>query len=348
MRGLWDYQIETLSFKMTPEMFARAIRRDIPNDDFADDYKNAEGKSVNIELIGADLDAAYTFLYNNYEGFGAGGKMTLGEVRATEEFIDFRAKLAWLYEAIGGTFSADVSYPWVLYLFAGMTADEVKAVSEKSNDAALADRLETYTLSSSEKLETKAGYISMGGYKRGLRTLPEMSNLMNTLRSHGIHVYICSASLDNVVRVFAGLPKYGYNVPEENVIGMRVAMEDGKYVPRYDETWVQTQQAGKTEAIKRELVSKYGYGPIATFGDSQGDYKMSVDFEETQVVLVINRLRKDDFGKLGLQAMETHGKPDAKFLLQGRDENLGAFRPDEKTIKFGKTEPELFHTSLVQ
>lgn len=342
---LFRYKIETLNFKMTPDVFAEAIRKDIPKDDFA--VKNVDGKPVNIDLIGADLDAAYTFLYKNYEGFGAGGKMTLEEARATEEFVDFRGKLAWLYEAIGETFSADVSYPWVLYLFSGMTVDEVQALTEKSNDVGLAAKLETYTLTSSKTLQTKAGVVS-GSYKRGLRTVPEMSNMMNVLRSHGIHVYVCTASLDNVVRVFAGLPKYGYNVPQENVLGMRVAMVDGKYVPRYDDTWVQTQQAGKTEAIKRELVSKYGYGPIAVFGDSQGDYRMYVDFEETQVVLVVNRLRKDDFGKLGLQAMETHGKPDAKFILQGRDENIGAFRPDEKTIKYGKTEPELFHASLVK
>ena len=342
---LFRYKIETLNFKMTPEVFAEAIRKDIPKDDFA--VKNVDGKAVNIDLIGADLDAAYTFLYKNYEGFGAGGKMTLEDARATEEFVDFRGKLAWLYEAIGETFSADVSYPWVLYLFSGMTVDEVQALTEKSNDVGLAAKLETYTLTSSKTLQTKAGVVS-GSYKRGLRTVPEMSNLMNVLRSNGIHVYVCTASLDNVVRVFSNLPKYGYNVPQENVLGMRVAKVDGKYVPRYDDTWVQTQQAGKTEAIKRELVSKYGYGPIAVFGDSQGDYRMCVDFEETQVVLVVNRLRKDDFGKLGLQAMETHGKPDAKFILQGRDENIGAFRPDEKTIKYGKTEPELFHASLVK
>ncbi len=342
---LFRYKIETLNFKMTPEVFAEAIRKDIPKDDFA--VKNVDGKAVNIDSIGADLDAAYTFLYKNYEGFGAGGKMTLEEARDTEEFVDFRGKLAWLYEAIGETFSADVSYPWVLYLFSGMTVDEVKALTEKSNDVGLAAKLETYTLTSSKTLQTKAGVVT-GSYKRGLRTVPEMSNLMNVLRSRGIHVYVCTASLDNVVRVFSNLPKYGYNVPQENVLGMRVAKVDGKYVPRYDDTWVQTQQAGKTEAIKRELVSKYGYGPIAVFGDSQGDYRMCVDFEETQVVLVVNRLRKDDFGKLGLQAMETHGKPDAKFILQGRDENIGAFRPDEKTIKYGKTEPELFHASLVK
>ncbi len=342
---LFRYKIETLNFKMTPEVFAEAIRKDIPKDDFA--VKNVDGKAVNIDGIGADLDAAYTFLYKNYEGFGAGGKMTLEEARATEEFVDFRGKLAWLYEVIGETFSADVSYPWVLYLFSGMTVDEVQALTEKSNDVGLAAKLETYTLTSSKTLQTKAGVVT-GSYKRGLRTVPEMSNLMNVLRSRGIHVYVCTASLDNVVRVFSNLPKYGYNVPQENVLGMRVAKVDGKYVPRYDDTWVQTQQAGKTEAIKRELVSKYGYGPIAVFGDSQGDYRMCVDFEDTQVVLVVNRLRRDDFGKLGLQAMETHGKPDAKFILQGRDENIGAFRPDEKTIKYGKTEPELFHASLVK
>jgi hypothetical protein len=218
---LFRYKIETLNFKMTPEVFAEVIRKDIPKENFSDDYKNADGKTVNIDLIGTDLDAAYTILYKNYEGVGAGGKMPLAEARATEEFIDFRGKLVWLYEAIDGTFNADVSYPWVLYLFSGMTADEVKALTAKSNDATLADELETYTLSSSKMLETKAGHIDMGGYKRGLRTVPEMSNPMNVLRSHGIHVYVCIASLDNVVRVFSNLSKYGCNVPEENVLGLQ-------------------------------------------------------------------------------------------------------------------------------
>lgn len=344
--SLFRYQIENLLYRMTPEVFAQAIRKDLPKTPFSDSFRNAAGESVNIDLIGEDLDTAYKFLYNNYKGFDAGGTKSLEEIRTTQEFIDFRAKLAWLLEAIYGTFSVDVGYPWLLYLFSGMTVEQVQSIAEKSIDSALTDKLETYTLSSSQSLPTKTGYISLGGYKRGLRTLPEISNLMNVLRAHGIQVYVCTASLDNVIRVFAGLPKYGYNLPPENVIGMRVAMENGVYIPQYDETWVQTQQAGKAEAIRRVLVEKYGYGPIAIFGDSQGDYQMSQAFQETQIVLVINRLRTDDFGMLALQALQTLGQPDAKYLLQGRDENLGVFRPDEATIRYGKTEAELLHPSL--
>ena len=122
--NLFRYQIDNLRFKMTPEQFSKAIRKDIPLDNFSDDYKNVNGQSINIEKIGSDLDKDYTFIYNNYI---KNKKMSLEQIKATEEFKDFRGKLAFLYEAIGGSFSHDVSYPWVLYLFEGMKVSEVKA-----------------------------------------------------------------------------------------------------------------------------------------------------------------------------------------------------------------------------
>ena len=64
--NLFRYQIDNLRFKMTPEQFSKAIRKDIPLDNFSDDYKNVNGQSINIEKIGSDLDKDYTFIYNNY------------------------------------------------------------------------------------------------------------------------------------------------------------------------------------------------------------------------------------------------------------------------------------------
>lgn len=338
---LFRYQIENLLFKMTPEQFADAIRYQIPKDDFVKEYNNLDGQPVNIDKIASDLDARYRYLYENYVGFK--GSKTLEEIKKTEEFIDFRGKLAYLYEAIGGTFSADVSYPWVLYLFTGMTTQEVQKMTEDSNDKAIGERLESYVLTSSEKLKGNAGVVS-GKYKRGLRLAPEMSNLMNTLRANGIDVYVCSASLEDVVKVFASLPKYGYNLPPENVIGMRLEKDEkGLYKTEYKKDYPQTQQMGKTQVIKDMLVKKYGHGPIFVATDSQGDYYMATDFKDTQLVLIINRVRSlsDKITILAKEASETIGKPDARYILQGRNENMGQFRPFESTIRYGKAEAEL-------
>lgn len=106
--NLFRYQIDNLRFAMTPEQFSKAIRKDIPLDNFSDDYKNVKGQAINIEKIASDLDKDYAFLYKNYI---KDKKMSLEKIKKTEQFKDFRGKLAFLYEAIGGSFSHDISYP---------------------------------------------------------------------------------------------------------------------------------------------------------------------------------------------------------------------------------------------
>ncbi|MGL4208154.1 MAG: haloacid dehalogenase-like hydrolase, partial [Candidatus Adiutrix sp.] len=336
---------DNLLFKATPKEFAVALRHEVPKDNFTAEYNNSEGQAVNIDLVAADLDATYAFLYDNYI---KDQKKSLEEIVQTPQFVDFRGKLAYLYEAIGGTFSAEISYPWMNYLFAGMTVQELRQAAELGNDYGLNAKLEYYTIESSKELPGKAGVVSLSDYKRGLRIAPEMSNLMNVLRENGIDVYVCSASHEAVVRVFAGLDKYGYRVPDENVIAMKTKMKNGKFLPEYDHSndYPQTQQKGKTIALEQILVKKYGYGPLLIAGDSQGDYNMSVDFPDTKLTIMVNRVRSDDFGKLGLEAVKQKGQADARFILQGRDENTGQFRPSHATIKLGTTEEQLLHKSL--
>ena len=341
--SMFRYMINNLEFKATPEEFSVLIRKNIPKDNFSADYNNKNGEPVNIDKIGADLDSDYKFLYDNYIN---GKKMSLDDIRNTDQFKDFQAKYAYLYEAIGSTFSADISYPWVLYSFTGMTPEEVGAIAEKANDYALGREIATYTLTSPETMPGQAGVISLDGYKDGLRVEPEMADLINVLMANGIDVYICSASHQNVVETFASLPKYTYNIPKENVIAMRTKVVNGKLTSEYEDNWPQTQQQGKTEAIKLALVSKYGYGPVFVAGDSQGDYYMATDFPETQLTLIINRLRTDDFAKLSLMAVEQKGKLDSRYVMQGRDENKGEFRVEESTIKMGTQEPKLLNDNL--
>ena len=253
--NLFRYQIDNLRFKMTPEQFSKAIRKDIPLDNFSDDYKNVKGQSINIEKIAADLDKDYAFLYKNYI---KDKKMSLEKIKKTEEFKDFRGKLAFLYEAIGGSFSHDISYPWVLYLFEGMTVDEVKALAKEANDFGIGDKLDSYTIESSNVLTGKAGKVSHK-YKSGLRTQPEIANLFRELQANGIKVYIISASLQDIVEVFATDKSYGYNLADGSVYGMRLEMDGDKYRAEYKAGYPQTQTKGKVEIIELNEVIKFIY-----------------------------------------------------------------------------------------
>ena len=312
--NLFRYQIDNLKFDMTPKEFAKAIRKDIPLDNFAKGYENAKGEKINITKIGNDLDKRYAFLYENYI---KNKKMSLDEIKKTEEFKDFRGKLAFLYEAIGGTFSHDIAYPWVLYLFNGMTKEEVQKLAKEANDYGIGDKLGKYTIESSDKLLGEAGKI-VYEYKSGLRTQPEIANLFHELQKNGIEVYIVSASLEDIVKVFASDKSYGYNLKPENVYGMRLEMNKDKYLSQYKKGYPQTQTKGKVETINKFLKPKHGgKDPILVAGDSGGDENMLTEYKGTKVLLLMKRKGKlDDVAK------------DKRALIQRRNEQTGLLVPE--------------------
>ena len=166
---------------------------------------------------------------------------------------------------------------------------------------------------------------------------------MNTLRLNGIDVYICTASLDDVIRSFVSNPRYGYNVPKENVLGMKLENNiNGSYKAKIVDrnTWEINGMHGKAVNIRSMLTQKYGADPILICGDSDGDYEMMTELNP-KVVLVVNRLKGGNIGKVSKLAAESIGNPNAKYLLQGRDEYTGMWIPSEKTLKFGKTQEML-------
>ena len=68
---------------------------------------------------------------------------------------------------------------------------------------------------------------------------------------------------------------------------------------------------------------------------------MMTEFDNTKRVLLVNRLKSGKFGKLCAEAAAAIGNPDAKFVLQGRNENLGLWNPSEQVIKLGKNTASL-------
>ena len=312
--NLFRYQIDNLKFKATPEEFSKAIRKDIPLDNFAKGYENVKGQPINITKIANDLDKRYAFLYENYI---KNQKMSLEKIKATEEFKDFRGKLAFLYEAIGGSFSHDVAYPWVLYLFDNMSVAEVQKLAKEANDFGIGNKLGKYVIESSDKLTGETGKVSHQ-YKSGLRVQSETANLFHEFEKNGIKVYIVSASLEDIVKVFANDKSYGYNLSADSVYGMRLEMNGNKYKAEYKHGYPQTQTKGKVEIINKFLKPKHGgKDSILVVGDSEGDFNMLSEYKGTKILLLMKRKGKlDNLAK------------DKRALIQTRSEETGLFVPE--------------------
>lgn len=332
------YQINQLAFKLSPAEFSVIVRQNVPAGNFAPDFKNAAGKIVDLESICADLDSDYAFLHANYKGLA--GSRTLEDITTTEQFLDFRAKLYFLYEAVNDTHGVNVGYPWVIYFFANMSVSEVRKLAEASHDANLGMSLVKAKFTSPASLPGKAGVIT-ASHSQGIRLCTEVATLMDTFRNHGIDVYVSTASLEDVVAEFATNPKYGYHVKRENVLGLRLEQDGEVYKNAYRKNWTLNWGPGKTIVIKQELVAKKGYGPVFVAGDSDGDYDMLRDFPETAVGLIVNRLKKGKIGELSKAAADALKEAHPRFLLQGRQESTGNWLPVETTLKLGKTAPAL-------
>ncbi|KAI9159172.1 Protein-arginine deiminase type-1 [Paramyrothecium foliicola] len=106
-----------------------------------------------------------------------------------------------------------VCYEWVAQVFSGFTLRELKAY---------VDELMVYE-----------GNISTSYYDGDVIVETQVSRpepyrgqqeLFNLLMQNGIDVYVITAALEELVRMVASDPRYGYNVPPENVIGVTLLL----------------------------------------------------------------------------------------------------------------------------
>ncbi|WP_235846220.1 haloacid dehalogenase-like hydrolase [Morganella psychrotolerans] len=247
--------------------------------------------------------------------------------------------MRYLYAAIGGTFQHDVSYPWVTYLFKNMTPEQVADITEKTITWQQAQPVESVTWQSPESLQGLAGVVDIS-WHNGFRLVPEMQDLYQVLQKSGIDVYVISASNLEVIKSVVIQPPY--LVPDSQVFAMHLfRTKENKLTADLDPAYPQTQGKGKTETIRQFIQAKYaGKGPLLVAGDSEGDQNMMSDFPDTEVVLIINRLRSPDsiIGKLSQQAVSEYGQKEAKVLLQGRNDNTGVFVPSQLHTPLGDKE----------
>ncbi|MFZ4561828.1 MAG: haloacid dehalogenase-like hydrolase [Bacteroidales bacterium] len=337
--ALMRYQLFNLRFKCSVAQF-KSVLKDTINEitRLSDEYRG-----VRLADINTDLMNDYQFILDNYQGFN--GKMTLEEIKATPRYNDFVARMLFLADGYMGTkgIGLEYVYMWELYLFAGFTVEEVRAMAKEAISYELANQIGRHSLESPAGLTTLTGRVSCS-FNSGLRVFPEMQNFITTCRDHGIEVYIVSASYKPVVEVFGGIGTFGYNLPADHVIGMELAIgPDGKIIPEYKAGWVKTVRAGKVEAINLVIKTQPGknHDPLFAGGDSDGDIEMLTQFPGMKLGLIWNRLKGGEIGQLCKQAVDEMNLPNPRFILQGRNENVGIVRPSSETILMGKTEPQL-------
>jgi phosphoserine phosphatase len=324
------YQLENLIFGCNPDQLDTAIHIGIKD-------TVLKNSVTTFNDVAADIKNSYIWLYQNYKSFNRGGKLNLEEIRKYSDYKNFISKLRYLYEAVNETYSPEVAYPWVTYLFSGLDSTQVRKMTAETIRSQKKDSIGKITWESPETKDFSrqlSGKISVT-FKNGLRLIPEMQELYDKFRNAGFDVWICSASFVDVVKEISSNPEFGYKNNDNHVLAMELERnEKGKIEPKFRKGYFQTQGKGKYLTIKKFLAGstgKYGYSPVFIAGDSEGDQNMLCDFP-IQLGLIINRQKGK--GKL-LGALSRSAVMDsARFLLQGRDEKKGTFTPNQGPVKF--------------
>ena len=110
-----------------------------------------------------------------------------------------------------------VCYPWVAQIFSGLTLRQLKGY---------VDEVMAYDK------PVPISYYDGDKVVQGSVTPPKlfagMQELYNRLQENGIEVYVMTAASEEIVRMIASDPKYGYNVKPENIIGVNMLLKDPK------------------------------------------------------------------------------------------------------------------------
>jgi len=296
-QALWVYQIEHLRYA------------DAPIHHFLDGIPTPEdpmlGTGITYAEMGSVLSAEYEAL-----SFRLAAGESIESIHESDDYLDFRARMYSLYEAMDSQWGSWVAYLWQPRLLAGYTEAEAKALIHD----AIAEHLGI------EKLAVEPWRSPDGQWgddvMRGIWVSPEMKNLYHCLEMAGIDAYVCSASLEMIVEVLACDPTLGFGLPAERVYGLRF-VEGERIIAEFDPDYKQPNREGKVDCIRAYMAPAYGdAGPVLVAGDSNGDVAMLTAFPNMRNGLIIDvgRSPESPIGQLATQA-QAEGNT-GRYLLQ--------------------------------
>ncbi len=284
-QALWVYQIENLRFA------------DAPDHKFLDGIPAPEslmpGSNVTYAEMGDALSTEYETLISR---LNAGESIV--SIWESDVYLDFRARMASLMQAMDEQWGSWVTYLWQPGLLAGYTETEAKALIHDAITEQLG--LDKLAVESWHSPDGQWG----GDVMRGIWVSQEMKELYKRLDSSGIDVYVCSASLELIVEALACDPVLGFGIPAERVYGLRFVAGD-KIVAQFDPNYEQPNREGKVDCIRAYMAPSHGNkGPVLVAGDSNGDVAMLTAFLDMSHGLIIDvgRSAESAIGKLATQA----------------------------------------------
>ena len=376
------YQLETLSFAIPPEKLRGVLLTGLPDPD-ADLTKYGYMRGSYNDLF-ADISDAYSVLWEKYGPLTPNGvsENRLGELHNDPYWREFAAKMRMSYDLVCDVEVREISYPWIIYWFTGMTGSEVYAMTKKSCEKYGQVETSAVEWTSPREMKSRVGQVSVE-WTSGLSVSANVKELWRSLSSNGIDVWVCSASATDAI--CAAVDVFGLREYCKGIVAMTVKLDsEGRYLNEYDYStgagyyrgddgaWdkmtrsekAQTEGLGKSLAVINAIAPEYGgKGPIAGFMDSSGDFNFCTEFKSLKAVVCFNRANRKltDGGALiaavalyerdalGYDLRKANESGDVLFLLQGRDENgRRALRASSATLRLGSDKEKTFANDDVE
>lgn len=369
------HRLQTMQFAFTPKQAPDVLAAGFGDLDAMRTGKySMDGKEHSYREWIEDIVTAYTYLWNTYGPFDYKGlaEEKQAELKKDPMWLEFAVKMQVLFKVANDSEGDFATYPWCKYWSTGMTEQEVYEVSESVYRKYKDVETQKVTWTTSAEVPSNVGQVTVC-WTIGISVTPNIQELMQALQENGIDIWICSASGAEQIRAavdvwelhpfVTGILAYTIKADEAGIFQNQYDYETGFAWYTEKDGWrkgnvptcAQTQGAGKAAAIINVLVAQYGYGPLAGFMDSAGDYEFCTVFDSLKLVVIFNLNQKIDsagilncialYQREGLQydlaAANLAG--DTYYVLQGRDENgLRALRSSDATIFLGDTEEKRY------
>ena len=318
------YMIDNLAFAFSPDELPVLFLEGMPDPDRPLEPGKERATARNVVADCADL---YRELLEMKS------RRSMEEVRKTDAFAAFAAKMRYLRKRISRTFGSGFGYQWSKRFYCRMTSDRIRDTVRAALDAASADgHFRRCVWRTPTSRAGRSGCVEVPMFL-GFSVPREVKDLVNALKESGIAVYIVSGSFQDAV--LAGSDgRYGVAFPKENVFGIHMKRDaEDRLVGWSDDRFPLPWSEGKPDVIRSQIAARHhGRGPVLVAGDANGDYAMLTAFDDMEAGLVFDT-RPDADSPLGrLIADARSGKAGARYLIQGRDETLPGLRKSGESI----------------
>jgi hypothetical protein len=152
-----------------------------------------------------------------------------------------------------------ICYPWVAQVFSGFTLAQLKTYIDELISEAKPVPIKYW---SGDKVEE--GTVNPPTIFKG------MTELYNVLMENGIEVYVISAASEELVRMVASDPKYGYNVKPENVFGVNMLLKNTETGELVNSRFQIKAGTYNQEANQKLLLTPYLVNPMTWYEGKYG------------------------------------------------------------------------------